>query len=182
MLIEHHWLDKAQRIVSPNYNERPDEEDISLIVIHSISLPPGRFGNNYIDDFFCNRLDPDQHPFFREIHQLQVSAHVLIKRNGTIHQYVPFNKRAWHAGQSQYQGRSACNDFSIGIELEGTDTCAYDEQQYKSLSAIIKALIATYPKLTVQQITGHCDIAPGRKTDPGKSFDWMRLREMISAN
>lgn len=158
-----------------NFDDRPDPEDISLLVIHCISLPPGEFGNHYIDQLFCNQLDPDEHPYFRDVHQLKVSAHILIKRDGSCVQYVPFNKRAWHAGKSAYEGREQCNDFSIGIELEGTELVDYTDQQYMRLAEAVHVLLVAYPKLSTQRITGHSDIAPGRKTDPGASFDWQRL-------
>lgn len=175
MLIDQHWLQGATRIPSPNVDDRPDSEDIALIVIHCISLPPGEFGNPYIDQLFCNHLDSDAHSYFASISQLKVSAHLLIRRTGSIVQYVPFNKRAWHAGLSSYQGRERCNDFSIGIELEGTEQIAYTDAQYRQLAAVIKALLKTYPALSSQHITGHSDIAPGRKKDPGESFDWDKL-------
>lgn len=146
-----------------------------MLVIHCISLPPGEFGNHYIDQLFCNQLDPDEHPYFRGVHQLRVSAHLLIKRDGSCVQYVPFNKRAWHAGKSAYEDREQCNDFSIGIELEGTELVDYTDQQYVRLAEVIHVLLVAYPKLSRQCITGHSDIAPGRKTDPGASFDWQRL-------
>ncbi|MDD5269308.1 MAG: 1,6-anhydro-N-acetylmuramyl-L-alanine amidase AmpD [Methylococcales bacterium] len=180
MNINQHWLTGIARIPSPNYNERPDPADISLLVIHCISLPPGEFNNAYIDQLFCNLLNPDDHPYFIEIYQLTVSAHLLIKRDGSCVQYVPFDKRAWHAGKSSYRGRECCNDFSIGIELEGTDSIAYTEEQYAQLAAIIDLLLKNYPKLSKQHIVGHCDIAPGRKTDPGASFDWQRLQKKLS--
>ncbi|MFZ2451534.1 MAG: 1,6-anhydro-N-acetylmuramyl-L-alanine amidase AmpD [Methylovulum miyakonense] len=179
MDIKQHWLADAARIVSPNYDERADPSDISLVVIHCISLPPGEFGNAYIDQLFCNRLDPDDHPYFKEIYQLKVSAHVLVKRDGACVQYVPFDRRAWHAGQSSYQGRDRCNDFSIGIELEGTELVAYTDRQYQQLSTLIRALLANYPGLSKQRIAAHSDIAPGRKTDPGPSFDWRRLSRLL---
>lgn len=175
MLIDGHWLTGVTQIPSPNSDERPDSGDISLLVIHCISLPPGIFGGSHIDELFCNRLDPSLHPYFQEVHQLTVSAHVLIKRSGEIVQYVPFDRRAWHAGQSVYAGREKCNDFSIGIELEGTERVAYTGEQYRQLTALIKALLKTYPGLSRQRITGHNAIAPGRKTDPGESFDWDKL-------
>jgi AmpD protein len=175
MKIDQDWLTDITRIPSPNCDERPDPTDISLLVIHCISLPPGEFCNPYIDQLFCNMLNPDDHPYFKEIHQLTVSAHLLIKRDGGCVQYVPFNKRAWHAGKSSYEGRECCNDFSIGIELEGTESTDYTEEQYAKLATVIDTLIKTYPKLSRQRITGHSDIAPGRKTDPGASFDWQRI-------
>jgi AmpD protein len=175
MNIERNLLTDATWIASPNFDERPDPSDISLLVIHCISLPPGQFGNDHIDQLFTKRLNPDEHPYFNEVHQLAVSSHLLIKRTGGLVQYVPFDKRAWHAGKSQYQGREKCNDFSIGIELEGTEYVAYTPEQYEQLAAVIDALLKTYPKLSAQRITGHSDIAPGRKTDPGASFDWATL-------
>ena len=179
MIIDRHWLTGVNRIQSPNFDERPDANDISLIVIHCISLPPGEFGHGYIDQLFCNRLDPAVHPYFESIHHLQVSAHIVINRDGDITQYVPFDKRAWHAGASSYQGRERCNEFSIGIELEGTETMAYTEAQYRQLAAVISVLLKTYPHLSKQRIAGHSDIAPGRKTDPGPAFDWVRLQQML---
>jgi N-acetyl-anhydromuramoyl-L-alanine amidase len=175
MNIDQHWLTDITRISSPNCDERPDPADISLLVIHCISLPPGEFDNTYIDQLFCNLLNPDEHPYFKEIYLLTVSAHLLIKRDGSCVQYVPFNKRAWHAGKSSYEGRECCNDFSIGIELEGSESIDYSEEQYVQLAAVIDTLLKTYPKLSRQRITGHSDIAPGRKTDPGASFDWQRI-------
>lgn len=181
MLIKHHWLQKAEKILSPNHDERPNSEDISLIVIHCISLPPGEFDTPHIEQLFTNQLNPEEHPYFAEIHQLQVSCHVLINRSGKITQYVAFDKRAWHAGQSEYCGRNRCNDFSIGIELEGTETTSYTDIQYQQLASLIHSLINHYPQLNEQRITGHCDIAPERKTDPGGSFDWQKFRELLSA-
>jgi len=181
MTIDHHWLTEAARIASPNFDDRPDANDISLIVIHCISLPPGEFGHAYIDQLFCNRLDAAAHPYFESIHRLQVSAHLLIKRGGEVTQYVPFDKRAWHAGVSSYQGRERCNEFSIGIELEGAEEMPYTEAQYSMLAAAITALLKAYPKLSKQRITGHSDIAPGRKTDPGAAFDWAKLRQLLDA-
>lgn len=179
MQIDRHWLTGAVRIESPNFDDRPDANDISLIVIHCISLPPGEFGHAYIDQLFCNQLDPAAHPYFESIHQFHVSAHLLIRRGGEITQYVPFDKRAWHAGVSSYQGRERCNEFSIGIELEGAENIAYTEVQYRQLATVIASLLKTYPKLSKQHIAGHSDIAQGRKTDPGASFDWMQLRRLL---
>lgn len=179
MDIRQHWLDDAERIPSPNCDLRPDDQDISLIVLHCISLPPGKFEDRFIHQFFCNRLQADDESYFKTIHQLKVSAHILINRQGIISQYVPFDKRAWHAGQSIYAGRSRCNDFSIGIELQGTETSPYTDQQYQQLAALIKALLMHYPGLSTSRITGHSDIAPGRKTDPGESFDWQRLYRLL---
>lgn len=179
MKINQHWLTDITRIPSPNSDERPDPEDISLLVIHCISLPPGEFGNHYIDQLFCNQLNLNEHPYFKDIYQLTVSAHLLIKRDGSCAQYVPFDKRAWHAGKSIYEGRERCNDFSIGIELEGTELVDYTDQQYAQLAKVVRILFETYPKLSTQRITGHSDIAPGRKTDPGASFDWQRLLGLL---
>jgi AmpD protein len=172
-------LDTATQVASPNFDERPDNSAIELLVIHNISLPPGEFGGPWIDALFTNTLDPDAHPFFLGIHQVQVSAHALIRRDGGIIQYVPFHKRAWHAGASCYKDRQRCNDFSIGIELEGSDDCPFEPRQYQQLAALIRELIATYPGLNTESITGHSDIAPGRKTDPGPYFDWAKLRQLI---
>lgn len=182
MKIDRHRLTDITQTPSPNFDERPDPADISLLVIHCISLPPGKFGNCYIDQLFCNRLDPDEHPYFKDVHQLTVSAHLLIKRDGSCVQYVPFDKRAWHAGKSTYEGRERCNDFSIGIELEGTECVDYTDRQYAQLAAVTRALLKAYPKLSTQRITGHSDIAPGRKTDPGASFDWQRLLRLLKWN
>jgi N-acetyl-anhydromuramoyl-L-alanine amidase len=175
MQIDQHWLNQAAHLSSPNCDERPDKDDITLIVIHCISLPPGEFGNNCISQLFCNRLEPDAHPYFKEIYQLKVSSHLVIERTGEILQFVPFDKRAWHAGQSCYAGRERCNDFSIGIELEGTEIIPYTEIQYQQLAKSVRILLNTYPELSPERIVGHSDIAPGRKTDPGDSFDWQKF-------
>ncbi len=169
------WLQPARRVPSPNQDDRPAATDISLIVIHAISLPPGQFGGPAIDDFFTNRLDVSAHPYFQEIQSLRVSAHLLIRRDGQVVQYVAFDKRAWHAGVSRYQGRERCNDFSIGIELEGSDEAPFAESQYQTLNALIPLLRQHYPHIDAQAIAGHCHVAPGRKTDPGPHFDWSRL-------
>jgi AmpD protein len=163
---------------SPNEDNRPDDIKINLVIIHSISLPPGRYGGNSIERFFQNKLDKKEHPYFEEIHTLKVSSHILIKRSGEIVQFVPFSKRAWHAGPSCYQGRESCNDFSIGIELEGTDTGAFEDIQYQQLSQLLSTLQLSYPDI-LNNITGHSDIAPGRKTDPGTGFDWNRLNTNV---
>lgn len=182
MYIQNHWLTGVTHIPSPNHNVRPDENDISLCVIHCISLPPQQFGGDYIEQLFCNRLNPDDHPYFKDIYQLKVSAHLLIRRDGEIIQYVAFNQRAWHAGASNYQGRENCNDFSIGIELEGTETIPYTIEQYQQLTKVIKLLLQHYPNLSKQRITGHSDIAPLRKTDPGESFQWSELWRLLDQN
>ena len=175
------WLEGARRAPSPNFNERPAGVRPELIVVHNISLPPGEFGGPWIDALFTNTLDPEAHPYFREIAGLEVSAHLLIRRDGECVQYVPFHARAWHAGQSSYAGRENCNDFSIGIELEGADDVPFEPAQYERLGEVIAALLEAYPGLSDERITGHSDIAPGRKTDPGPAFDWERLRAALSA-
>jgi len=180
MKIKNHWLSQASKVISPNYDERPIAGDLSLIVVHCISLPPEQFGGAYIDQLFCNQLNPDDHPYFQQIYQLKVSAHVLIKRTGELVQYVPFDKRAWHAGISEYKGRQKCNDFSIGIELEGSETQPYTDEQYQQLIQLNNTLIDYYPKLSTETIIGHSDIAPGRKTDPGESFNWGVLKTGLS--
>lgn len=174
------WFSGISHCPSPNFNARPQGE-ISLLVIHNISLPPGQFGTGKVQALFGNRLDPNEHPYFAGIAALQVSAHFLIERDGHLIQFVSCLDRAWHAGVSSYAGREQCNDFSIGIELEGTDELAYTEPQYAVLIALIKALLAHYPALDRQRICGHSDIAPGRKTDPGASFDWSRLHAALQA-
>ncbi len=155
-----------------HYDDRPDPADISLLVIHNISLPPATFNTPYIDDFFGGRLDCSAHPYFARLAGVRVSAHCVIYRDGRIWQYVPFAKRAWHAGLSLFAGRDKCNDFSIGIELEGADDVPYTEAQYQALATLSRQLLQQYPALRPQRIVGHCDIAPGRKTDPGPLFDW----------
>lgn len=174
------WLHPAVHIVSPNFNERPEVTDISLLVIHSISLPPGDYGGTAISQFFTNSLNPALHPYFESIADLTVSAHVLIARDGTVTQFVPFHKRAWHAGKSGFDGRENCNDFSIGIELEGTDTDVFTDAQYSALTAITRVIQQHYPAITPQRIAAHSAIAPGRKTDPGSGFDWPRFLDTLS--
>jgi len=171
LVIDQGVLQGVRLLPSPNFNERPEGE-ISLLVIHNISLPPGQFGSASIEQLFTNQLDWDAHPYFQQIRGLEVSAHLLIDRSGEITQFVPFDKRAWHAGASCYDGRDNCNDFSIGIELEGTDDLPYTQAQYNQLIRVSKALMETYPAITKERITGHQHIAPGRKTDPGHLFDW----------
>lgn len=175
------WLSSAKRVVSSNYDERPEDTNVNLLVIHNISLPPGKFGGPWIEDLFCNRLDPAAHPYFAGIAGLKVSAHLLIRRTGELIQFVPLNRRAWHAGQSSYKGRSACNDFSIGIELEGADDIPYTDLQYQTLVAVTEALTSLFPGITPATITGHCEIAPERKTDPGPAFDWNRYLASLDA-
>ena len=164
---------------SPHQDERPQASSIDMIVIHGISLPPGEFGGHAIEAFFCGHLPVGEHPYFTSIANLKVSAHLLIKRNGDIIQFVPFHKRAWHAGESQFRGQTRCNDFSIGIELEGTDNEVYEKIQYAQLSSIIRALQQAY-LIPHDRIVGHADIAPGRKTDPGPFFDWNYLKGTLA--
>ena len=172
-------LKPARLCPSPNQDDRPAGAVPELLVIHGISLPPGDFDSDSVEALFCNRLDWNAHPYFEQIRGLQVSAHAFIRRSGEVIQFVPFTRRAWHAGQSEFRGRDCCNDFSIGIELEGEDTVPYAEPQYASLVAVCRALIRTYPGLSTRRIAAHSDIAPGRKTDPGPAFDWMRLYDAL---
>ena len=174
---EQGWLDEARHVPSPNCDERPAGEPIPLLVIHNVSLPPGEFGGCGVEELFTNRLDRDEHPYYEGICDLKVSAHFFIRRDGELIQFVPCSMRAWHAGMSQWQGREKCNDFSIGIELEGTDDQPYTDAQYSRLAQLTEALKQTYP---IADIVGHSDIAPGRKTDPGPHFDWTRYRQSWS--
>jgi len=178
--IEKGLLQECVQCPSANKDPRPDGLAIDLVVVHSISLPPGEYGGKAIEQFFQNKLDKTQHPYFEEIHEMQVSSHLLIKRSGEIVQFVPFHQRAWHAGESSYQGRERCNDFSIGIELEGTDTDTFEQIQYEKLAELISALKTAYPAI-LDNITGHSDIAPGRKLDPGIGFDWDKLNNLTDA-
>lgn len=166
---------------SEHCDERTNENDVSLLVIHNISLPPNQFGGDYVERFFTGRLSANEDPYFESIYEMRVSAHLFIKRNGQIVQFVPFNKRAWHAGVSSFQGKSKCNDFSIGIEMEGADHIPYTDKQYDSLLAVSHLIMHTYPKIHLGSIVGHQDIAPGRKTDPGVSFDWAKYRSQLSS-
>lgn len=175
-MIVDECLSYARQVPSPNCSERPADAAVELLVIHNISLPPGRYGQGHIEALFRNQLDSAADPYFKEIAQLQVSAHLLINRQGEVTQFVPFGKKAWHAGQSLFKGRNNCNDFSIGIELEGTDTEAFTPAQYERLIQVTGELMARYPLITLDSIVGHSDIAPGRKTDPGPYFDWARFR------
>lgn len=172
-------LSPARFQLSPNQDERPEGQYVDLLVIHNISLPPGQFGGPFIEELFCNNLNPQDHVYFKDIYQLRVSAHLLIRRSGEVIQFVPFNRRAWHAGQSCYRGRSRCNDFSIGVELEGTDQLTFTDVQYTELGKITLSLMASYPSLTIDRICGHQHIAPERKTDPGPCFDWRRYFERL---
>ncbi len=170
----------AQLLESPNQNARPDSADIELLVIHNISLPPGEFGTSAIQQFFCNELNSESHPFYKEIADLKVSAHLLIDREGRLTQFVPFSNRAWHAGESLFCERDNCNDYSIGIELEGTDFDPFTDNQYASLVGVTQLLLSTYPLMSIDKIVGHSDIAPDRKTDPGPCFDWDRYKRSLS--
>lgn len=178
--IQSGWWSQARQVRSPNYNQRPNPNDISLLVIHNISLPPGEFGGGYIEQFFCNQLKSDEHPYFASICDTQVSSHCLISRFGDVTQFVSFKERAWHAGRSCFQGRHECNDFSIGIELEGTDEEPYTHEQYRSLMALTQDLMLQYPAITTERIVGHSDISPDRKTDPGSAFDWSYYRQLLN--
>jgi AmpD protein len=179
MKIVDGWLDQAKKVPSPNFNQRPANAEINLLVIHNISLPPDQFDNPYIELFFQNKLPVNDHPYFESLAGVEVSAHFLIKRDGDIIQFVSCHDRAWHAGQSSFCGQHNCNDFSIGIELEGTDVRPYTQAQYKTLSQLTRALQSAYPGITQERITGHSDIAPDRKTDPGESFDWVWFRDSL---
>ena len=169
------WLQAVDVVQSPNCDARPDNIEIKLIVIHGISLPPSEFGGGYIQLYFCNQLDANANDYFSTICDMQVSAHCLIERAGNITQFVSFLDRAWHAGVSSWKGEQACNDFSIGIELEGTDELSYTDLQYEQLNALLGSLISHFPGVNYDAICGHSDIAPGRKTDPGPAFDWARI-------
>lgn len=170
----------VRQVLSPHFDARPAGAAPDLIVVHGISLPPGEFGGPWIDALFTGNLSPTAHPWFEKIDGLRVSAHALVRRDGSVTQYVPFTQRAWHAGTSEYCGRAGCNDFSIGIELEGTDDLPYERAQYLALAELVRALLACYPTLSRERLVGHSDIAPGRKTDPGPAFDWPRLRELLA--
>ncbi len=180
------WLAEAVHCPSPNRDARPPGTDIELLVVHAISLPPGEYGGGFVQDFFRNRLDAAAHPYFAEIADLRVSAHCLIERDGRLTQFVSFDERAWHAGLSCWQGREACNDFSIGIELEGCDDEGFEDIQYEQLARLAIALARRYPALQsrplADAICGHSDIAPGRKTDPGPHFDWAAFRALLNDN
>ena len=175
MDIENHIFKDLKFLKSPNFNERPDDKEISLVIIHSISLPPKCYGNNYVEDFFLNKLCIDDHSYFKEIQNLKVSSHLYIKRDGELIQFVPFDKRAWHAGKSTYKGIDDCNNFSIGIELEGSDDDCYSDEQYKMLTMAVQKIIDHYPLIDKHSIAGHSDVSPLRKNDPGKKFDWERF-------
>lgn len=171
MINKPFYLETARKCLSPNYSKRESNE-VSLLVLHNISLPPGEFGNENVEKLFTNQLDPEEHPYFKEIYELKVSSHLFIDREGLIVQFVPFDLAAWHAGVSNFKGRDNCNQFSIGIELEGTDNAKYTKEQYDSLVRVTKILMSKFPEIKKENIVGHSDIAPERKTDPGESFDW----------
>lgn len=179
MQIQHGWLQHIKHILSPNCDARPSGMNVDLLVIHNISLPPGKFGGGYIEQLFTNQLEATAHPYFATILPLKASSHVLIDRKGQLTQFVSFDQRAWHAGVSEFQGRNACNDFSIGVELEGTDNTAYTEEQYQALAGLAGLLMQQYPGITLDRMTGHSDIAPGRKTDPGDAFDWHYFKKLL---
>lgn len=179
--LRNHWLEEALTVPSPNCSTRPEDCAIDLLVIHNISLPPGEFGTACVDQLFCNSLDTSSHPFFAELENLKVSAHLLIDRQGSVRQYVPFDQQAWHAGVSEFRGRERCNEFSIGIELEGTDDTEFTNQQYEKLIEITLLLMKAYPGISEERIVGHSDIAPGRKTDPGPCFDWVAYRAGLAS-
>lgn len=169
----------ARLVTSPNCDDRPGGCLPELIVVHGISLPPGQFGGPWIERLFTNCLPPSVHPYFATLRDARVSAHALVRRDGSVIQFVPIGRRAWHAGESSWRGRACCNDFSIGIELEGTDTGPYEDAQYAALARLVAGLFDAYPGLQPDALAGHVDIAPGRKTDPGPGFDWPRLRALV---
>ena len=179
MEIENHLIKNIKYIRSPNFNERSQNSSIKLIVIHAISLPPKEYGGDYVENFFLNKLKISDHEYFKEIKDLKVSSHLYIKRDGEIIQFVPFDKRAWHAGESSFNGEFDCNDFSIGIELEGSDCDNFTDHQYQVLIDVTKQLMNEYPDIKKNSIKGHSDIAPGRKTDPGDKFEWTRYLSKI---
>lgn len=170
----------ARFLPSPHCDARPEGVTIDLLVIHGISLPPGEFGGPWIERLFLGTLPKDAHPFFAEIAHLKVASHLVIRRDGELLQFVPFQMRAWHAGVSSFQGREACNDFSIGVEIEGADRVPYTAAQYARLAAVTQALMDAYPDITPAHVVGHSDVAPGRKTDPGPAFDWARYRDILA--
>lgn len=175
------WMQGVRRAPTPNQDARPDGAVVELVVVHGISLPPGEFGGPWIERFFDNALPSDAHPYFAQVRDRRVSAHLLVRRGGESVQFVSFDRRAWHAGESSWCERADCNDFSVGIELEGTDEVPYTDTQYATLAAAVRALQAAYPGIAGDAVVGHADIAPGRKTDPGHAFDWARLRRLMRA-
>lgn len=181
MKIRNHKIEQAKWVASPNFNARPEPVRVNMLVVHNISLPPKQFDGPYIEDFFCNQLDCTLDPYFEDIKDLKVSAHLLIKRTGELVQFVPFSERAWHAGVSEFNGETNCNDFSIGVELEGADDVPYTEQQYEVLADVADCLLSHYPAIKQDRIVGHSDIAPERKTDPGPSFDWLYFQQKLKS-
>lgn len=177
--IEDGWLKGVRKIPSPHFNQRPTDSKISLIVVHNISLPPGEFTTKHIDELFLKELKAEEHPFFETIQDYEVSSHLLIDRKGELTQYVSLLDRAWHAGESNFQGTSNCNDFSIGIELVGTDEIPFTQAQYETLAAVTRFLMTSYPEISAQNVVGHSEVSPGRKSDPGDSFDWSKFRTML---
>lgn len=180
-VTQDHWLDGAEQLPTRHCDARPRPDDVSLVVIHGISLPPGQFGTGLVQLFFRGMLDVRRHPALADLQGVRVSSHLFVARCGAVAQFVPFDRRAWHAGVSSYCGRANCNDYSIGIELEGTDELPYASAQYARLAEILEALLRRYATLAPERIVGHADIAPGRKTDPGPCFDWPRLRRSLVA-
>lgn len=181
VLFNEGWLRGVRHLPSTNCNPRPANACVDLLVIHNISLPPNQFGGGYVDQLFCNTLDCNAHPYFEQLRELRVSAHFFIRRNGDVTQFVSLDQRAWHAGVSQWLGRENCNDFSVGIELEGTDTIPYTDEQYTALQKIAREVMQYFPAITVDRIVGHSDIAPSRKTDPGAAFDWQRFSNSLAS-
>ena len=177
-----HWLRGALKRPSPNCNDRPRQGDIGLVVIHGITVPPGQFGTGLVEALFLNTLDLTVHPALADLEGVRVSAHLFIDRDGGVTQFVPFHRRAWHAGVSSFGGRENCNDFAIGIELEGTDDAAYEDGQYERLTGVLRGLFRRYPQLSPSRVVGHAEIAPGRKTDPGAAFDWRRVMASIATS
>ena len=175
------WFDDARRVLSPNFDARPPGSTIDSVIVHGISLPPGEFGGPHIEQLFCNRIEPHAHHCFPAIADLRVSAHLLIRRDGSLVQFVALSNRAWHAGESRLGDRTGCNDFSIGVELEGTDCTAYESAQYERLGEVCRTLMHRWPAITADRIVGHSDVAPHRKTDPGPAFDWDRLQNLLVA-
>jgi AmpD protein len=178
--INNGWLMGVEHQISPHFSPRKANAKVDLLVVHNISLPPAQFGGPYITDLFLGQLEVGADEYFEKIAHLKVSAHCLIRRDGQIIQYVSFDDKAWHAGVSVFNGREQCNEFSIGIELEGTDNIPYTQVQYKQIAALVKKLQASYPLISHNHIVGHCDIAPGRKTDPGEIFDWQYFKQCLS--
>lgn len=180
--LDRGWVSPARHLPSPNFGSRPKNEVVSLLVLHNISLPPGCFDGNAVERFFTNTLDFDEHPWYENIRGVQVSAHLFVRRDGELIQFVSLDERAWHAGRSHFDGRDECNDFSIGIEIEGTDNLPYTDAQYVTLGALCAFLQTAYPHISDKRIVGHSDIAPGRKTDPGDAFEWSKFRRFVQDN